>query len=303
MKSIENRSKSIVLCFFMLLFSGLTKLQAQTFENLNYLSGYNTKTYFSEGSKKQAVTMAARCDSVISFYKSLIDFEPTVTLLVLAPADWSKYTNFPVYGMPHYNDAQTLIVASDDNAFWKSFIPLVDQLPTKFSQQISTTYSSENGSLTMRSFFDLLAIHELGHAFHIQGKLTVQRKWMGELFANMLLHTYIAEKEPDLLPALTIFPKMVVSSSNKEELKYTSLEELESNYDILGQQYPQNYGWYQCRWHMAAGNIYDVGGITTFQNLWQALKNQKEPLDNKAFAALLAKVHQSVADVQLKWDK
>tara|TARA_R110002051_G_scaffold268950_1_gene328998 strand:- start:1128 stop:1292 length:165 start_codon:yes stop_codon:yes gene_type:complete len=54
---------------------------------------------------------------------------------------------------------------------------------------------------------------------------------------------------------------------------------------------------------MAAGNIYDVGGITTFQNLWQALKNQKEPLDNKAFAALLAKVHQSVADVQLKWDK
>ncbi|MBK8417042.1 MAG: hypothetical protein IPL22_22520 [Bacteroidetes bacterium] len=63
--------------------------------------------------------MAKRCDNVISFYKSLVNFEPTVTLLVLSPDDWSKYTKFPVYGMPHYNDAKTLIVASEDNDFGK----------------------------------------------------------------------------------------------------------------------------------------------------------------------------------------
>ncbi|MGY8916221.1 MAG: hypothetical protein ACKVJF_14210, partial [Flavobacteriales bacterium] len=233
-----------------------------------------------------------------------IDFQPSVTLLVLSPTDWHKYTNFPVYGMPHYNDAQTLIVASDDNDFWKSFVPQLDQLPSELAQQISDTYSDTSHSLTMRPFFDLLAIHELGHAFHTQGGLTMQRKWMGELFANILLHTYIAEKEPGLLPALTIFPKMVVSSTNKEELKYTTLEELESNYDLIGQQYPNNYGWYQCRWHMAAGNIYDVGGITSFKNLWQALKSHKKPLDDSTLATLLAeKVHQSLANVQLKWNE
>ncbi len=303
MKKNEN-GKQIILGLCVLLFVSVSKISAHSFENLNPLVGHNIKTYYSEGSKEQAETMAIRCDSVISFYKSLIDFEPTVTLLVLSPADWSKYTNFPVYGMPHYNDAQTLIVASDDNDFWKSFIPPLDQLPSKLAQQISNTYSDKNGSLTMRGFFDLLAIHELGHAFHIQGGLTMQRKWMGELFANILLHTYIAEKEPELILALTVFPQMVVSSTNKSDLKFTTLNELESNYDLLGQQYPNNYGWYQCRWHKAAGKIYDDGGTKAFKKLWQILKKQKEPLDNVAFANLLSKkVHKSVANVQLKWDE
>ncbi len=304
MRQIENRRKPILLGLYVLLFVSVLKLSAQSYENLNQLVDHNIKTYYSEGSEEQAETMATRCDSVISFYKSLINFEPTVTLLVLSPADWSKHTNFPVYGMPHYSDAQTLIVASDDNDFWKSFIPPLDQLPSELAQQISSTYADKNNSLTMRGFFDLLAIHELGHVYHEQGVLTIQRKWMGELFANIFLHTYIAEMEPELLPALTIFPKMVVSSTNKEELKYTTLNELESNYGIITQQYPNNYGWYQCRWHMAAGNIYDEGGITAFQNLWQELKSQKEPLDDSAFATLLSNnVHQSVADVQLKWDE
>lgn len=293
---------TIWTCIFSL-FSAST-LFAQSFEELNYLEGNKTKTYYSNGSKEQAETMSKRCDNVISFYKSLINFEPTVTLLVLSPDDWSKYTKFPVYGMPHYDDVKTLIVASEDNDFWKSFIPPLDLLQKELAQQISKTYSDKNNSLSMRGFFDLLAIHELGHAFHEQGGLTMQRKWMGELFANILLHTYIAEKEPELLPALTVFPQMVVSSTNKSELKFTTLNELENNYDLIGQKYPKNYGWYQCRWHKAAGEIYDSGKTKAFEKLWLALKKQNEPLDDAAFAKLLSnKVHKSVANVQLKWDE
>ncbi len=304
MKLIKNFSKSILLGICVLLLVSVSNVQAQSLENLNYLEGYNTKTFYSEGSDEQAESMATHCDSVVSFYKSLFNFEPTVTLLVLSPKDWNIYTNFPVYGMPHLKDSQTLVVASNDNDFWKSFIPPLDQLPSEMSKQISDTYTDKNSSITMRGFFDLLAIHELGHAFHIQGGLKIQRKWMGELFANILLHTYIAENEPELLPVLTVFPKMVVSSANKDELKFTTLEELESNFDVIGQQFPNNYGWYQCRWHMAAGTIYDKGGITAIQNLWVALKSQQKPLNDLELANLLTeKVHQSVADVQLNWDE
>ncbi|MBK8405213.1 MAG: hypothetical protein IPL25_14370, partial [Saprospiraceae bacterium] len=116
--------------------------------------------------------------------------------------------------MPHYNDAKTLIVASEDNDFWKSFIPQLSQLPKELAQQISNTYSDRDNTLTMRDFFDLLAIHELGHAFHNQGGLNMQRKWMGELFANIFCFIPIAEKEPELLPALTFFLQMVVFSTN-----------------------------------------------------------------------------------------
>ena len=298
-----NKANRILwaLLFFFLSLPAL--LAAQNYDSLIHLDGYQTKVYYSNGTNERAKKMASRCDKVVQFYKKQIKFEPSVTLLILSPQDWSKYTNFPVYGMPHYNDNKTLIVASDDNDFWKSFIPPISQLPRQLADQIISTYSNKNGDLTMQAFFDLLAIHELGHAYHNQGKLTMQRKWMGELFANILLHTYIAENEPELLPALTVFPKMV-EAGGKSELKYTSLKDLETNYTEIGQKYPKNYGWYQSRWHIAAGNIYNTGKVKTFKKLWVTLKSNNEVLDNAAFASLLSrKVHRSVADVLLKWDE
>lgn len=295
-------TRPLWLSFFFLLVLPVF-LKAQNYDSLLHLDSYKTKIYYSIGTKERAITMASRCDKVLRFYNKHISFEPSVTLLILSPTDWGKFTDFPVYGMPHYNDKNTLIVASEDNEFWKSFVPPISELPKELAGQITKTYSQKNGDLSMQAFFDLLAIHELGHAYHGQGKLTVQRKWMGELFANILLHTYIAENEPDLLPALTIFPKMVVAGG-KSGFKFTTLYDLESNYDEIGQKYPKNYGWYQCRWHVAAANIYDDGKVEAFKRLWAALSSQKEILDDASFALILSKnVHQTVANVLLKWDE
>lgn len=305
MRPSRNYKRTLLKAFWpaMILWLIATQVSAQSLDSLNRLTGYKTEIYYSTGAKQQAEEMGKRCDKVMSFYKSLLDFEPTLILLVLSPGDWSKYTNFPFYGMPHFDDVKKLVVASEDNPFWKSFIPNLDQLPKDLAKQVKTAYTAPEGTLSMRNFFDLLAIHEVGHAFHNQGGLTIQRKWMGELFANILLHTYIAEKEPKLLPALTIFPKMVVSTTKKSDLKFTSLTQLEDNYDELGQNHPNNYGWYQCRWHMAAGNIYDRGGKKAIKQLWSTLKEQKIILSDKEFSDLLAtKAHQSIADVMLKWD-
>jgi hypothetical protein len=125
---------------------------------------------------------------------------------------------------------------------------------------------------------------------------------MGELFVNILLHTYIAEKEPALLPALTLFPKMVVAITDTATLKYTSLQDLEKFYNQIAQQSPQNYGWYQCRWHMEAGSIYEAGGLAVFKKLWSVLKYQKEVLNDPELTSLLTEnVHTRVADVLQKW--
>lgn len=274
---------------------------AQSYDKLNQLK--ETDVYYSNGAEAKGIRMAEQLDKVFVFYDKLIQFKPSVTLLVLSPEDWSQYTSFPVYGMPHYNN-RILIVASEDNDFWRSFIPPLDRVPKEFAQSIEQTYAGKQGGLTMEPFFDLLAIHELGHAYHIQGNLTMQRKWMGELFSNIFLHSYIAENEPQLINALTTFPKMVVATTDKSTLRYTSLEQLESNYNDLGQKYPQNYGWYQCRWHMAAADVYDEGGLNIFTNLWHTLKASNNILDNQAFESLLSKqVHQSIADIQINWDR
>ncbi len=302
-KNFKNDYKYLtILCFCIITFT--SNLFAQNYHSLNHLDGYKTKVYCSIGTDERAKLIATRCDKVLTYYKKQVEFEPSVALLILNPQDWEKYAESVVYGMPHYNENnKALIVASEDNDFWKSFVPPVDQLPKELAEQIVTAYSDKKGNLTMQAFFDLLAIHELGHAYHYQDELTMQRKWMGELFANILLHTYIAENEPELLPALTVFPKMVISGG-KAGLKYTSLTDLENKYDEIGQKYPQNYGWYQCRWHSAAENIYTLGGVKAFKKLWLTLKTQKEILDDDKLVTLLSKkAHQSIANVQLEWDK
>jgi hypothetical protein len=276
---------------------------AQQYKGLTTLDGYKTKVYFSEGNEERANVVAARTDNVLTFYNELINFEPEVTMLILNPVDWSKFTGFPVYGMAHYMGNKTLVMASENNDFWDSFIPPIDQLPKELAHNITSTYVDDTGSLTMQSFFNLLAIHEIGHAFHFQAGVNVQRMWMGELFCNILLHTYIAENEPEQLPVLTVFPQMVIAGG-KEEYKFTSLTDVEERYEEIGQQYPKNYGWYQCRWHSAAGDIYDAGGVEAFVKLWNAFSEQKEKLNDEDLAAFLTvKVHQSVADVMLKWDE
>ncbi|MFZ2287697.1 MAG: hypothetical protein WAV93_11980 [Bacteroidales bacterium] len=278
-------------------------LEAQNYDKLVPLKGYKAAVHYSAGNEERAKVLAERCDNVMNYYNQSVRFEPAVTLLVLDPEDWSTYTSFPVYGMPHYNDDKTLIVASRDNEFWKSFIPPVDQLPAGLADRIKETYSDGKGNLSMGAFFDLLAIHELGHAYHFQYGLTMQRKWMAELFANIFLHTYIAENEPEQLAALTLFPQMVISG-DRSALKYTSLTDLESRYDEIGQKYPNNYGWYQSRWHAGAADIYNAGGKELFTKLWTALDKQKSVLDDDSLARFLSgNVHQSVADVLLKWDE
>jgi len=72
---------------------------------------------------------------------------------------------------------------------------------------------------------------------------------MGELFVNIMLRTYVAEKKPQLLPALETFLNMVVAAGTAE-YKYSSLEDFEKLYESLGMG-PKNYGWYQCKFHAA----------------------------------------------------
>ena len=295
--------KKITLLFTAIIIFIFNSVSAQNYEILTELKNHKTKVYFSKGNDERAKIIAQRCDKAINYFNGIINFTPVVTLLILNQEDWWKFTNFPVYGMPHYNDNKTLVIATEDNDFWKSFIPQLDKLPEELANKIRNAYTNENGNVSMMAFFDLLALHELGHGFHFQADIIMQRLWMGELFANIFLHTYIAENEPENLPALTVFPEMVVAGGT-DGYKYTSLKDIEERYEEIGQRYPKNYGWYQSRWHAAAKDIYNAGGADVFIKLWSSLKAQREKLTDEEFADFLIRnVHQSVADVMLNWDK
>ena len=289
-----------IILFVSMAFYG----SGQSLDSLSKLQRQSFTVYYSDTHQKRAANIASLVEKAIDYNESILDFRPSITLLVLNEKDWGIYTVDPlVYGMPHYNEKNKfLIVAAEDNPFWKSFLPALDKLPADLREQFKSAYSSGQGEFSMQPFFDLLALHELGHAFHFQAGLTMQRKWMGELFSNILLHTFIAEKVPDLLPALVIFPRMVVAGGT-EGFLYTSLKDLEEKYFEIGSKHPRNYGWYQSRWHVAAAEIYDAGGPKVLQRLWAALKAKPEVMDDKALGNYLRTVDTTLANVMLQWDK
>ncbi|MGZ5247039.1 MAG: hypothetical protein ACXWV5_08360 [Flavitalea sp.] len=291
--------------FFLLLFLVSFHSQAQNFDSLGSISKSAFKIHYSDGQESRAEKIGGRVQNALGYYRLMLNFNPSFTMLVLSADDWKKYTTLPViYGMPHYNpENKTLVVAAEDNPFWKSFIPPMDKLPGDLAAKINSAYKDENGNVSMREFFDLLALHELGHTFHIQKGINVQRMWMGELFCNILLHTYIAEKEPAALPALTVFPEMVIAAGT-EGYKYTSLSDVHERYDEIGSKYPNNYGWYQSRWHNGAGKIYDAAGKSIGRKLWDGFASEQKILNDEEMLKLLSGSGAGeVAEFIRNWDK
>ena len=272
---------------------------------LEELKGFTQTFYYSAGHEARAKSIALFMEDAGNYFKKEIGFTPKATLYILAPQHWKDIAAPPlkdVYGFPHNIDHVRLAIASEDNDFWRSFLPPVAQLLPPIAAQVTKAYGKRDGSYSMMPFFDLLALHEMGHSYTAQAGLKMHRHWMGELFVNIMLHTYVAEKEPERLPALEVFPNMVIAGGTAT-YEFTSLEDFEKLYPTLGMG-PKNYGWYQCKLHSAAKDIYNNGGKKVLQKLWTALKKHQEEMSDEEFVNMLkTEVHPSVANVYLKWSE
>lgn len=281
-----------------------TSKTATTTVPLEELKGFSQSYFYSPGQQERAKSIAVFLENAGKYFNQEIAFTPKTKLYILAPQHWKEIAAKPfveVYGFPHNIDRVQLAIAAEDNDYWRSFLPPVDRLPLHLAMQVSKAYGKPGGSYSMMPFFDLLALHEVGHSYTAQAGLNMHRHWMGELFVNIMLHTYIAEKQPELLPALETFPGMVVAAGTAE-YSFTTLQDFEKLYKTMGMG-PKNYGWYQCMFHTAARNIYNAGGKTILKKLWAALKNHQEEMTDNEFTVMLAKeVHPSVANIFLKWN-
>lgn len=306
-QSYSVAKKIYILLAFLLLcnFSfGQEKAQKTTEPYpLKELHGFTQTFYYSPGYEARAEEIAVFLEDAGNYFQEEIKFIPKIELYILAPQHWKGIAVQPlqdVYGFPHNIDEVRLAIAAEDNDFWRSFLPPVDDLPPPIAAQVRNAYGKADGSYSMMPFFDLIALHEMGHSYTAQAGLKMHRNWMGELFVNLMLHTFVAEEKHELLPALETFPNMVVGGGTAE-YKFTSLEDFERLYATLGMG-PKNYGWYQSKLNLAAKDIYDAGGKKVLKELWMALKTHQEDMTDEEFANMLkAEVHPSVVNVYFKW--
>jgi len=277
-------------------------MAADKYSTLNELTGYSFPMYASPGIESRAQAIASRCERAYRFFSKTLNRNTEIRALILAPAHWKNFASYPIFGMPHYVDMHTLVVAGQESQMWGMIVPPMEYLPPDMAQTLRKVYGKADGSVNVASFMDLLALHEMLHLFINQATDTVDfhlpRRWVVELFCNLGLHAYIETEEPTEMEHLTAYPQAIVTLGYKH-LTHKTLDDFEQLY--AGME-PPNFAWYQCQLHVAARHIYDAGGIESVQTLFRTIVQSKDNVSDEQLAVQLREnVHPNAATVLTMW--
>jgi hypothetical protein len=272
------------------------------YSTLNELTGYSFPIYISSGTEARAQAIAAQCERAYRFFSKLLNRTSEIHALILAPEQWEKFASYPIFGMPHYVDMYTLVVAGQESEMWRMIMPPMEYLPSDMVQTLRKVYGKADGSISVASFMDLLALHEMLHLFINQATDTVDfhlpRRWVVELFCNLGLHAYMETEEPTGLEHLTAYPQAIVTLGY-QHLAHKTLNDFEQLY--AGME-PPNFAWYQCQLHVAARHIYEAGGIESVQAMFRTIVRSKDNTSDEQLAVQLRDdVHLNAAKVLTTW--
>jgi hypothetical protein len=141
--------------------------------------------------------------------------------------------------------------------------------------------------------FDLVTVHEIGHAFEVLGDLRLPTFWLGEIFVNLALHAFVATRMPESLATLEVLPTVGAGSrrlgARMRAEGYSTLEELEAHYtggdDPMS---PLNYVWFQYRWQRLAAKTFEADGEAGLVRFWDCFHAKDRLNSSEATAASLA---------------
>jgi hypothetical protein len=244
-------------------------------------------TFASPGVEDRAAGIGAIASDSYDYLCGLLGFRPEVQVLVVNEADWPRVSD-ALYGLPNASNG-TLVVAGAEPPLWASFGEMVAPADRP---ELVDVYGDADGTLRFGPFMDLVAVHEVGHVFH-EGTQHFPRLWLQELFANLCLHAWVAERSPQDLEILTTLPRLA-GKAPAGIFEHSSSDDFERLYSGVG---GPNYVWYQFRLQVQAAELYDRAGAASVRRLFDAFR-----LDNAALAArLAAAVDPGLAEFSLRF--
>jgi hypothetical protein len=261
------------------------------------LGGYPFEVCHREGALVRAHTAAdIAADAYVYFRQLFSGVEPDIALIVANEADWESRQP---YGLPFFNDDDgqirpgILVMPAGSGDFWVEIgEDLREASPRSFGRLLAA-YPDGAGGLDLQSFFDLVTLHELGHAFEVLGDMRLPTFWLGEIFANLALHAFVATKRPGSLGTLEVLSTVGAQSrrlaSRMRAEGYSTLEELEAHY--TGGEAPMgplNYVWYQYRWQRMAAKMFDADGEDVLVRFWDCFHATDRLYSGNVTAATLA---------------
>jgi hypothetical protein len=264
---------------------------------LPQLDGYPFEVRYSDGALPRATAAAdVAADAYVYFARLFSAVEPDIALIVADEAHWPD--KGPPYGLPFFRDDAgeirpgIVVMPAGGGAFWIEIAQELRDASPRGYAKLLTTYPDGAGGVDLQPFFDLITIHELGHAFEALGDLRLPTFWLSEIFVNLAMHAFLATRLPASLPTLEVLPT-VGARSRKLAARmradgYSTLEELQAHYTGTDDPMsPLNYVWFQYRWQRLAARIFHVDGEDGLVRFWDCF-HSRDRVNEGATAASLA---------------
>jgi hypothetical protein len=261
------------------------------------LGGYPFEVRYSDGSLIRARAAAdVAADAYVYFSRLFSGVEPDIAVIV---ADETVWESRQPYGLPFFNDDDgqirpgIVVMPAGSGDFWIAIGQDIREASPRGYTRLLATYPDGAGGLDLQPFFDLVTIHELGHAFEMLGDVRLPTFWLGEIFANLALHAFVATRQPESLNTLEVLSSVGAQSrhlgARMRADGYSTLEELEAHYTGGDQPMsPLNYVWYQYRWQRLAAKMFDTDGEEGLIRFWNCFHATDRLSSGKVTAASLA---------------
>jgi hypothetical protein len=264
---------------------------------LSQLEGYPFEVRYSEGVLVRAravVDMAA--EAYVYFNHLFGAVEPDIAIIVADEGDWSG--NLP-FGLPFFRDDAgeirpgIVVMPAGGGDFWTEIAQDLRDASPRGYMKLLGTYPDGTGGLDLQPFFDLVTIHELGHAFEVLGDLRLPTFWLSEIFVNLAMHAFVATQMPASLSTLEGL-STVGAGSRKLAARMraegcSTLEELQAHYTGSNDSMsPLNYVWYQYRWQRLAAKMFEADGEDGLVRFWKCFHSVDRVNAGEATAVSLA---------------
>lgn len=262
------------------------------------LEGFPFPVLVSEGARAQGEAIVERTERADRWLSAALGFRPEFRLVVASADDWDAHAEFPAYGMPHTAGAERLVVGTEPASFFTDvaelFVPHVGEAAAR------DLHAAYGEPLDLRSFVDLIAVHELAHLHPEQVPFSFPRFWLGEFFANLAMVGYLAECEPAALTGVDAFAAAALGTA-PTLFPVHALAEIEASLDAG----PDNYVWFQMVLIDRARTLWDRAGADGLRRLYTEFREGRADggpgIDDTALAARLRSVAPEAEAVVTGW--
>ena len=263
------------------------------------LEGYPFEVRYSDGALGRARIAADVAAAAYAYFGRLFaGLEPDIALVVADATDWSSRQP---YGLAFFSDDAgqirpgVVVMPAGSGDFWSAMVQDLRAASPRGYPKLLETYPDGAGGVDLQPFFDLLTVHELGHAFETLGDLRLPTFWLSEIFVNLAMHAFVATQMPASLPTLEVLGTVGAGSrtlaARMRAEGYCTLEELEAHY--TGGEHPMsplNYVWFQYRWQRLAAKMFQVDGEDGLIRFWNCFHATDRVPASQATAASLTPV-------------